>query len=93
MPTVLISGANRGSVTTCRPVLPRQLTSSVGLEFVKIYLSKGWTVIAAVRDPSSFPKDVGGGDKVRVVKLDAGSLTDAKDVSWLKRLVCVRPPR
>jgi len=57
-----------------------ELTRSIGLEFVKIYLAKGWTVIAAVRDPSSFPKDTDGGDKLKVVKLDAGSLTDAKDV-------------
>jgi NAD(P)-dependent dehydrogenase (short-subunit alcohol dehydrogenase family) len=37
-----------------------------------------------VREPSSFPKDIDGADKVQVVKLDAGSLTDATEVSALQ---------
>ncbi|WVQ81961.1 hypothetical protein IAT38_004088 [Cryptococcus sp. DSM 104549] len=57
---VLITGANRG----------------IGLGITKIYLSKGWTVVAAVRDPSAFPKLDG---TVIPVKVDSLSLTDAKE--------------
>lgn len=56
---------------------------SLGLEFTKLYVEKGWKVIAAVRTPSSFPKMEGD---VKVVKYDAGSLTDAGDVSFLLSL-------
>jgi len=62
--TVLITGANRG----------------IGLEFAKRYAERGWTVVAAVRDPSSMPKlESKGEGKVVVVKIDAGSTTDAKE--------------
>ena len=37
MPSVLITGANRG----------------IGLEFARQYLADGWQVYAACRDPSS----------------------------------------
>ncbi|MDX2224251.1 MAG: SDR family oxidoreductase [Rhodospirillaceae bacterium] len=40
MPTVLITGANRG----------------LGLGFVNVFLADGWSVIAAVRDPSGAPE-------------------------------------
>ena len=39
-PVVLVTGSNRG----------------LGLEFVKQYAGKGWTVIATVRDPSTAPE-------------------------------------
>ncbi|WVQ81963.1 hypothetical protein IAT38_004090 [Cryptococcus sp. DSM 104549] len=58
--TVLITGANRG----------------IGLGIAKIYLSKGWTVIAGVRTPDTFPKVDGN---IIIVKIDSLSLTDAKD--------------
>ncbi|WVQ83391.1 hypothetical protein IAT38_005532 [Cryptococcus sp. DSM 104549] len=48
----------------------------IGLSVAKTYLSLGWKVIAGVRDVSTFPK-VEEGDIV-VVKIDSGSLTDAK---------------
>ncbi|KAK1924323.1 hypothetical protein DB88DRAFT_510689 [Papiliotrema laurentii] len=51
MPTVLITGANRG----------------IGLEFVKHYVQKGWNVIAAVRTVSSFPKVEGNVRVVQIV--------------------------
>jgi len=59
MPTVLITGANRG----------------VGAALLEAYLEKGYTVIAAVRTPSSVKEREG----VVVVKLDQGSRTDAKE--------------
>ncbi|WVQ81967.1 hypothetical protein IAT38_004094 [Cryptococcus sp. DSM 104549] len=58
--TILITGVSRG----------------VGLGFAKVYLQKGWTVIAAVRDLSKLPKLEG---KVIPVKIDSSSLTDAKE--------------
>lgn len=58
MPTVLITGANRG----------------LGLEFARQYLSDGWRVYAACRDPASAPElrrlPEGSGDKLRIVALD-----------------------
>jgi hypothetical protein len=49
----------------------------VGLELTKAYLSKGWKVIAGVRDPKKMP-DLEG--EIVVVKLDAGEKEDAKKV-------------
>ncbi|WVQ81965.1 hypothetical protein IAT38_004092 [Cryptococcus sp. DSM 104549] len=57
---VLITGANRG----------------IGLGLAKVYLEKGWTVVAAARDLSKLPKLEG---TVIPVKIDSGSLTDAKE--------------
>ncbi|ORX34025.1 hypothetical protein BD324DRAFT_638074 [Kockovaella imperatae] len=59
MPTVLITGANRG----------------IGAGFVEGYLAKGYTVIAAARDPSAVKTK----DGVIPVKLDVSSQTDALD--------------
>ena len=54
------------------------LTLSIGLELAKAFLAKKtYKVIAAVRDPATMP-DLGEG--VVVVKLDAGSKTDASEV-------------
>ncbi|TYJ58963.1 hypothetical protein B9479_000402 [Cryptococcus floricola] len=58
--TILITGANRG----------------VGLGVAKVYLEKGWQVVAAVRDPSKMPKLEGD---VVVVKIDSESNTDPFD--------------
>ncbi|WVQ81966.1 hypothetical protein IAT38_004093 [Cryptococcus sp. DSM 104549] len=57
--TVLITGANRG----------------IGLGLAKVYLQNGWTVVAAVRDPSKLELE----GKVIPVKIDASSVTDAKE--------------
>jgi len=59
MPTVLITGANRG----------------VGAALLDAYLAKGYTVVAAVRDPATVTPKEG----VVVVKLDQGSKTGAKE--------------
>jgi len=59
MPIVLITGANRG----------------IGAKLTELYLEKGYTVVAAVRDPATM-KPLEG---VVTVKLDAGSTTDAKE--------------
>ncbi|WVQ81960.1 hypothetical protein IAT38_004087 [Cryptococcus sp. DSM 104549] len=57
---VLITGANRG----------------VGLGLTKVYLAKGYTVVAAVRNPATFPALEG---KVIPVKIESVSYTDAAE--------------
>lgn len=54
MPTVLVTGANRG----------------IGLEFVRQYAADGWTVIAACRDPDSAEELRGVAGAVRIEPLD-----------------------
>lgn len=55
------------------------LIDRIGLELVKAFLAKeDYKVIAAVRDPASMP-DLG--EELVVMKLDAGSKTDAAEVS------------
>lgn len=56
MPTVFITGANRG----------------IGLEFARQYAADGWTVIATVRDPAAAEelKAVAGDVSVRRLDLD-----------------------
>jgi len=49
----------------------------IGERLVTAYLEKGYEVIAAVRDPATVTAQKG----VTVVKLDAGSLTDAKEAA------------
>ena len=59
-PVVLVTGSNRG----------------LGLEFVKQYAGKGWTVIATVRDPSTAPELAALAAQHRnitVEKLDVGN--------------------
>ncbi|GFZ47616.1 LOW QUALITY PROTEIN: hypothetical protein JCM24511_05360 [Saitozyma sp. JCM 24511] len=69
MPSVLITGANRG----------------IGLALTKAYAEKGYKVFAAVRDPGKM-EAVNG---VLVVKLDQGTLGDAKEAwfgsGWVAR--------
>ena len=57
MPTLFISGANRG----------------IGLEFVRQYAAEGWKVIATVRDPSARSElnEVAGDITVRPLDFDA----------------------
>ncbi|WVQ81962.1 hypothetical protein IAT38_004089 [Cryptococcus sp. DSM 104549] len=57
---VLITGANRG----------------VGLGIAKVFLAKGWTVVAAVRNPTTMPALEG---KLITVKVEAASYTDATE--------------
>lgn len=56
MPTVLISGANRG----------------LGLEFARQYAADGWSVIAGARDPGRATElnALAAGGRVRVLPLD-----------------------
>jgi NAD(P)-dependent dehydrogenase (short-subunit alcohol dehydrogenase family) len=65
MPTVLITGANRG----------------LGLEFVRQYLADGWQVYAACRDPNSASalRQVveDGSGKLRIITMD---VTDARSI-------------
>ncbi len=51
MPTVLITGANRG----------------LGLEFVRQYMADGWEVIACCRDPEAAPELRGLGARVEAL--------------------------
>lgn len=60
----------------------------MGLELVKAYLTDGWKVIAAVRDPSTMPNlDAPEGDLI-IVRLDAGEKEDARMVSLIPRPDC-----
>ena len=65
MPSALITGANRG----------------LGLEFARQYLSDGWRVYAACRDPASASKlrrlAEQGDDELRILAMD---VTDAASV-------------
>ncbi len=54
MPTVLITGANRG----------------LGLEFARQYAADGWRVIATCRDPSTAGDLAGIGGQVEIAGLD-----------------------
>jgi NAD(P)-dependent dehydrogenase (short-subunit alcohol dehydrogenase family) len=54
MPTVLITGANRG----------------LGLEFARQYVASGWRVIATTRNPEQAISLRGLGDAVEIHKLD-----------------------
>lgn len=54
MPTVMITGANRG----------------LGLEFAREYAAEGWTVIATCRDPASAGELKAAGKAVEVHGLD-----------------------
>ncbi len=56
MPTVLITGANRG----------------IGLEFVRQYAREGWHVHAAARDPSAADELASIDGHVRTHRLDVG---------------------
>ena len=65
MPTVLITGANRG----------------LGLEFARQYLAGGWQVYAACRDPGSASElrqlAEDGSGKLRIIAMD---VTDARSI-------------
>ena len=67
-------------VSTSLSVLPSKppfILCSIGLAFVHAYAERGWSIIAAVRDPSKMP-DIPG---IKVIKIEVDSLTDAKSVS------------
>jgi NAD(P)-dependent dehydrogenase (short-subunit alcohol dehydrogenase family) len=65
MPTVLITGANRG----------------IGFEFARQYLADGWQVYAACRDPTSASElrqlAEDSGERLRILAMD---VTDARSV-------------
>ena len=66
MPSVLITGANRG----------------IGLEFARQYLADGWQVYAACRNPDSASElrrlADGGGHKLKVMALDVTNPSSTK---------------
>ena len=66
MPSVLITGANRG----------------LGFEFAKQYLADGWQVYAACRDPDSASElrrlADASGHKLRILNLDVTDLSSVK---------------
>jgi NAD(P)-dependent dehydrogenase (short-subunit alcohol dehydrogenase family) len=73
--TVLITGANRG----------------IGLEFVKQYAEKGWTVIATSRKPKKSAELnalAKANDKIRIIKLD---VTDVDAIAALAKKVKGQP--
>lgn len=61
MPTILITGANRG----------------LGLEFARQYAADGWQVIGTVRDPATAGELQALGGDVRVEVLDVADLATA----------------
>ena len=66
MPSVLITGANRG----------------LGLEFARQYLADGWQVYAACRDPASASElrqlAEDGGGKLRILAMDVADAESVK---------------
>ncbi|TYJ56269.1 hypothetical protein B9479_002954 [Cryptococcus floricola] len=64
--TVLITGANRGQVLNYR---------LIGRELTRLYLEKGWRVVAAARDPTKVAQE----GKVVIIKIDSSSPTDAQE--------------
>ncbi|MDB5668184.1 MAG: hypothetical protein JWL74_1134 [Alphaproteobacteria bacterium] len=58
MPTLMITGANRG----------------LGLEFVRQYAADGWKVLATVRDPERADELRGVGGDVRIEQLDVADV-------------------
>jgi NAD(P)-dependent dehydrogenase (short-subunit alcohol dehydrogenase family) len=66
VPSVLITGANRG----------------LGFEFAKQYLADGWQVYAACRDPDSASElrrlADASGHKLRILNLDVTDLSGVK---------------
>ena len=66
MPTVLITGANRG----------------LGLEFARQYATEGWQVFAACRAPDAAPElqelAAQSGGRIRVLKLDVTDAASAR---------------
>ena len=69
MPTVLITGANRG----------------LGLEFARQYLADGWQVYATCRDPDSASElrrlAEAGGQKLRILALDVTDTASVKSAA------------
>lgn len=76
MPTVLLTGANRG----------------LGLGFAEIYLDAGWHVLAAVRNPDSADdlRALGTGREERLTILPV-DLSDLESIEALGRIVGDRP--
>jgi NAD(P)-dependent dehydrogenase (short-subunit alcohol dehydrogenase family) len=76
MPTVFVTGANRG----------------LGLEFVRQYAANGWDVLAAARDPGRADElnalAAGSGGRVEVVRLD---VADGAGVARVARDLGGRP--
>ena len=68
MPTILITGANRG----------------IGIEFVRQYADSGWRVIATCRDPATAAnlQEIARADpRVRIEALDLASPTSIDDLA------------
>ena len=62
MPSVMITGANRG----------------LGLEFARQYIADGWSVIATCRDPAGARELESFGDKVEIHPLDVADFAAIK---------------
>jgi NAD(P)-dependent dehydrogenase (short-subunit alcohol dehydrogenase family) len=67
MPTVMITGANRG----------------IGLEFARQYAEDGWRVIATCRDPASGRSLADVGPSVEVYALDVGEHSQIEKLARL----------
>lgn len=65
-PVILITGANRGSVFPPSTIMYTE-QERIGLGYVNAFLEKGFTVIAAARDPSKLPH----GESILPIKIDA----------------------
>ena len=66
MPTVLITGANRG----------------LGLEFARQYAGEGWRVIATCRDPENAIELARLEGKVEIYALDIGDHGQILSLRW-----------
>ncbi len=78
MPTVLVTGANRG----------------IGLGFARHYAADGWRVIATCRDPATAPSELREGGKVELHPLDIAdqaaveALARQLDGTAIDHLIC-----
>ncbi|MCU0757662.1 MAG: SDR family oxidoreductase [Steroidobacteraceae bacterium] len=74
-PVVLVTGSNRG----------------IGLEFVRQYAQKGWTVIATARDPANAPELQALAARHRNVSLETLDVADSAQVAALAAKYRGRP--
>jgi len=75
MPTVLITGSNRG----------------LGLEFTRQYCQAGWQVLAACRDPAAAPELAALAERYPALELHRLDVRDFDAIDRLAKALAGRP--